>query len=551
MPIVTVPLKDVEQTITRPVIQQIIEQVRVNTGLKDSMKIFYPGDTGIMQSQGSSITSDNNNKAVFEASEILFVEVTEVPDEEELGINPMTRKDVPPIFLDGDVGFMLRPTTQRYNYTVNFIYQSKSKTSVTRWRTSMLTKLQQDARQWLLSFQYGMTIPDEYKDLITNIHKNREEVDPYGETLGDYLKRYCSDQTTIIGNQAGEEKELVFTKKDTRVVGQFDFGAIPDEPSYDQGQGLWSISFPFKFNWQKPAEIAANYPIAVHNAMLPDRFVIPKSTHYANAGENFNTVRDGFVADMERFEMNTVMDVSARVGGHLRLPYFDDHSFPPSITSYSPVFSALCGLDPDDPTRIIDLANDLDDWRLDPIILDYLLSERDKIVRPYESVFYLNYHNWNFRNNSDIWMDGSIMRSRNPLSLRDSHRVVFDICTSFSRMPFRVIDKLRANPKVFVKVIAAANEILGKLPALAALADRREITRSDFNYVYALVMGLSTGNLTGSLRPYYIDVGVNASVSALNPPRSFPEIDLRQVQESLHLKRHTGCVIAFSHIVSK
>lgn len=535
MPINTVPLTNVEQLISRPVIQAVIEQVKEFTRMKNSMKIFYPGDSGIMQSAGSDISSNGENKAIFESGEYIHIEVTERVDEDEVGINPLSRHDVTPVFYDKDVGFMLRATLQRTEVTINFKYQSKSKSTVQRWRSNMITRMQQDAKTNLHTYNYSIAVPRQYQELISAIHFNREDCAPYGQSLAEYIRQCATDQSTILSNQSGENVELAFAYQETRVVGQFDFSAIPDEPEYDQGLGIWSISFPYKFNYQKPAEIIANYPIIVHNYLLPDRYIIPvESQGQFEAGERSNTLRQGYARDMERFEMNVVMDRTSQVGGHLRIPYYDDHPFSPPVNGYCTLFTVLNSIDEDNPKKIANLLEDLDDYMIDPDVAEFMEREGKRMLIPFHSVFHLNYHLWGAMTSSGLVLKpGLVLEHEIDRDPRDCHRVRLDICAAIHRLPYDVIERLRTNPKVFTKIIASLNKVLAVQPFLSELAEKREISRKDFNYVYALHNGILNNNLKDPRGGYNYGAGIAASPTDLTPPRLFPEVDISKIRETM------------------
>lgn len=535
MPINTVPLTDVEQLISRPVIQAIIEQVKTFTRMKNSMKVFYPGESGIMQSAGSDILSNGENKAIFEAGEYIHIEVTEKIDEDEIGINPLSRQDTPSVFYDKDVGFMLRATLQRVEVTVNFKYQSKSKSTVQRWRSNMITRMQQDAKTNLHTYNYSIVVPRPYQELIRAIHFNREDCRPYGQSLSEYLKMCSTDQSTLISNQDGSSIDLAFAHQDTRVVGQFDFSAIPDEPEYDQGLGIWSITFPYKFNYQKPAEIIANYPVLVHNYLLPDRYIIPvRSQGQHEAGESGNVQRNGYVRDMERFEMNSVMDRTSQIGGHLRIPYYDDHPFPPPVSGYGTLFTLLNSIDEDRPKQICDLREDLDDYMIDPDVFTFMEQEGQNILHPFRSIFHLNYHRWGMMSSTGLKIDkGLVLSHEDDRDPRDCHRVRLDVCVAVHRLPYEAIERLRKNPKTFVKVIASINRVLAVQPFLQVLAERRELSTKEFNYLFALHNGILNNNLKDPNGGYYYGEGMAASSSALTAPRNFPEVDIGKIKETM------------------
>jgi hypothetical protein len=89
------------------------------------------------------------------------------------------------------------------------------------------------------------------------------------------------------------------------------------------------------------------------------------------------------------------------------------------------------------------------------------------------------------------------------MCIRDS-RIRLSLVTDISYLDSDAIRRLRNNPKVFVKIIGALNELLKNHPDFNNLGDLNRISEFHFSETYRILTGYRPGN-----NNYQINPGVN------------------------------------------
>mgnify|MGYP007069468258 CR=1 FL=1 len=507
MPNLSVTLPESGQSVTRPVIFEIIKQVEEITKIDVSSKVFFPGETQRMQTPGTSIDSTNERFAIFNTDRITFVEVEEDYDKEALATTAITRQEHIPIFHDQSLRVKVTPIYAKTLVTINFTYRCPSKTEAERWRADMRIRISQMRDINLHDITYHYPVPLEYLLILKMIYDKRESNEAYGQSFQEYVYSMSNQRLKLVSDLVGKDTRIVVPETQTRIVGMFDFDGMPNKIERDETNGVYTIAFSYKFEYEKPIGCNMKYPVMVHNQLLP-----PNLIEFTNDAYDLDKVNKSFPLSlyaMNSFESDTVMNGAVNTNYVLRLPEYDDFRLNQFHTGTGSVFIALCEVDQDKKT----LCNlkELGDIALDEDILKFIQdSEYPYLSKLYQSILHVDlYRNEFLTEMRTLTVNSQLdISAINLLDLRNQHRIRFSIVCDLTLLSKSAIDRLKNYPKAFVKIIAAINELLKNHPDFVNMGNKNRITALDFNAVYQALTGFPLNN--GSVinqNQYYGNLG--------------------------------------------
>jgi|JFJP01.1.fsa_nt_gi hypothetical protein len=508
MPKVAVTLSNIDQTVTRPVIYSIIEQLQTITKIKKNSLIIYPGDSGINATPGSTIETDKNNEALFNASNIVHIEVTIEHDENSIDTTDAFGIHTYPIFKDSNLKVYITPIYSKVNVVINFTYNTPSKTEAQRWRDDLRIKLSQMRDVNLHSVDYSYTLPLSYLVLLKHIHTLRENIAGYNETFTEYLMLNSVNTLTLITDTSGIDTSLTIAEKQSRIVGLYDFAPLPDIPEKDNDKSIWKVNFNYKFSFDKPVSAAMIYPITVHNQSLPVRYV-----DFNEDDINLNRKNLVTLNDLRYFEYDSIYNRIMPDKLFIRIPEFDDFKIDQLIKGSGTVFLALCELNLDNPKLLLNL-DELGEVCLDKDILDFIRAgEYRYICKPQHSILHLSL----YRNNGLLEYESISCNSdldiymRAEPDIRKQYRVRLSIMCDLSLLSMESLIRLKKYPKAFTKIISGINELLAVHPDMNKLSDKRYIENYELSVIYRLLTGSALNQSGGLGSGHYFGSGMSAS----------------------------------------
>lgn len=511
MPRVSTTLSDTEQTVTRPIVYSVIGQIMDITKIRSDAIIMFTGDSNVYSSAGSTIDSDKNKEALFSASNILHVDVTYDQNDEDINTMDAYGMYTYPIFNDRKLDVTISPIYNKIDVTISFSYRTTSKTEAIRWRNDIRMRLTQMREVNLHSIDYSYSIPLPYLVLLKEIHTLRENIAGYNETFTEYIKLHGSDAITLMSDISGNDISLTLAETQSRIVGIYDVDPIPEKPEKNSDESIWTVSFNYKFTYDKPIAASMKYPITVHNQPLPLKYV-DFDEDSINLNRK-NLVKDHRLNDIGYFEYDEIYNRHIPDKYYLRLPEFDDYILDQLVKGSATVFVALSGMDKDSNNIILNL-NELGDVIIDKEILKFIVeSEYKYIHKPWHSILNISiYRDNGLLEYESVKCDKDLnLILRTKPDLRKQYRVRFSIICDINMLSDEAIRRLRDYPKAFVKIIGSINELLATHPDFNSLGDRNYITELEFSPLYRLLTGNMNNQSGGLGGNNYYGCGLGAS----------------------------------------
>lgn len=511
MPNLNVALPETNQSILRPIVIDIIKQVQEITKINPNTNIFYPGEIQKMLTAGSDINSKQDRFAIFNTARYNFIEVEEDFNYETLGTTSIDGRGNPTVFEDEKLGVYISPLYASNNVTINFKYRCPSKTEALKWRDDIRIRISQMRDINLHDITYHYLLPAEFLVLLKIIYEKRENLLPYNQSFEEYMVSHSTDRLTLIGDLVGNDARLAISEKQCRIIGMFGFEGLPDKAERDDATGTWSISFSYKFSFDKPLGCNIRFPIMVHNQLLPPAYVgyYNKSIDLDKINKQFGNSGSALFA----FESDTIMNTRVNPMPYIRIPEFDDYILKGVPHGTGSVIVALSEVDTTDKKSLLNLK-ELGSIVLDKDVLEFIQGiEYPYITKLYKSILHVSLYRNNeptYTNTIDCTNNLDI-KSLNELNLRNQHRIRISIVTDISLLTKEAIDRLRRYPKAFVKIIGAINELLRIHPDFNDLGNQELISNLDFNNVYAILTGMRYNNGSGESTGLYYNEGLRAN----------------------------------------
>lgn len=489
MPKVYTTLTNIDQTILRPAIYSILTEIQNITKIKKNALILFPGDSNVALSNGTAIESDKNKEALFNATNIVHIEIQYDHDEEDITSMDAYGRYSHPIFSDTNLNVYIAPIYSKVNITINFKYRTPSKLEALRWRDDLRMKISQMRDINIHKVDYSYTLPLMYLVVLKMIHTRREAIAGYGDTFNQYLEINGSNAITLMSDSAGNDLSLAIAETQSRIVGIYDFSPLPEKPEKDSENSLWTINFSYKFTIDKPIAATMQYPVMVHNQSLPLEYVdfIEDNINLSR----MNLYADGRLRNLNYFEYDSGFNKVLPDKLYIRIPEFDDYKIDQTIKSSGTILLALCELDMNDSKALLNL-DELGDIAIDPDIMTFIKeSEYLYITKPFFSILNISL----YRDDKlvdydaiDVDSDVNVRLNRDP-DFRRQHRIRLSIICDLTLLTLDAINRLKKYPAAFKKILASINELLAMHPDFKKLGDKGRVTELEYNTVFRLMTG--------------------------------------------------------------
>lgn len=468
MPIVSIPLLDVDQSITRPAVLDIVRQVKDITGIPQQAPVVYLGQ-GESRHQFGSTAGSKDDITQLASQRMVTVEVEERYDEGFFTANAGHRPEQHPDFIDQNLGVVVKPIYAVSEFDVNFIYRTPSRSEAIRWRNDAQFKASQMRDVNMHELTYHYLIPTACITLLQHIHTLREKQAPYGDTFEEYINERITTRSTEAVDMTGKHMRLTIRETQMRVQGVFDFQAQPEKQEKNSEAGSWEVRFVYKFSFSKPVASSVQYPIIVHNQLIDEKFipVTPVDHERVQAKMALSTNA------LHYFEAQSLQ---ARVAGEKTLKFYPPEdewqplALPPNTRQY---LSVLLEIDPANPLYLTNLT-ELGDYTIDPEIIAFLKAgEHFYLNKLHSSIMQVSlYRNEQlvrhdrFKINADL--DVVLLE---PSDLRCTYRLMLSFCSDITKVDYRAVRRIKPYPSVLQKLVRITRTNRGQLRKLLPYLD--------------------------------------------------------------------------------
>lgn len=477
MPLYSLPLEEIVESIQRPVAINVLRDLLTQMSLPEDSKLMFKGRGNQFFYEGSDYFNKRyiNDHNRYEGDSLTYVEFEEEDNDKTLLSTSVWRPEQRAVFNDPKLGILIWPSLVSKHATLSITLTGTEK-QVERWRAVLKRKTAQGVIDLNHVVTYHYPIPMYYMIALIEAHKLRESNAGYGDELGDYLKKHFIDSYTVITNPGGKGSLFVIKENQLPIQGYFDFGDNPPKEEKENDSTLFSLTFDYHYWYDRPETMSMKMPLTIHNQAIPPKFIktnrIPFELDYiVKTGSYSQLAFDHF-----RFTNIKTSAVSRRPG--VPIPYFDDWlgdcKAPPG---YETLTRPLIKQRPEMPNRVVDLQG-LGYWQINPIAQKYLRDTCSKTNKPYSNLFLIGlYEKDQYRDLStlkllpDLTMECSV-----PLEPREYYHMTLSLLMDISRLNDEGRDDLLKHPCIFVYWLSLiAPELVTKY-ALEKFLEQCELT---------------------------------------------------------------------------
>lgn len=507
MPKILLTVPETNESVTRPIVLDITRQLFDITGISHGTSIFYPGDLEKTMQPGSSFGHTGDiNTLPFSAR--VSVEVEEIYEMDKIGTTATMRPENLFIFRDDRIETLIKPAYSATDVVLSFKYRAVDKVTATRWRDDIRAKISMMRDVYLHDITYHYLIPPEFLVILKEIHTLRETVDGYGETYDDYFRANATQRASVLTTLAGTRGAWGISEKQMRIVGWFDFEGGPELGSREDEGDTWTISFSYKFKYDKPIACVMFYPLMIHNQLIGQKYRPSEGVY-----EVENHVRSYSLSALHFNEFEKGKRIQNIQKG-IAIPAYDEFIPGNVVTSTIRLFTALTSVD--ETSNVLMNMCELGDIELHPEIIKFMVTEAPYMSKSYDSIFSLSlYQSVDLLDDNMVKIDSALnVSSVNTLSLRSYYHIRLSIVSNLFLLKKEALDRLRENGVVLGLILEMIDPTLRGKGLLPTIIGSRGNTDNNGN-------NTRTDNIANGSITINIDGTVNHSPNNSNNDGSY------------------------------
>jgi hypothetical protein len=494
----------VRESVTRPVVFDIARQLQEWTGLGPTNILFY-GDGDVAAQPGSTIDDEASFNRTAGQS-FWRVKVKEEHRRDWLLATAVHQTEQAEIFYDEALSVYMRPVYSPTLLTFDFECRVSDVNSASKWYDEFRARVSTGRFSRTHVINYSYLIPEKYIPLLEHIHMLRESQAGYGEDLETYLSNHFTANVTKSATLAGTQERYAVVEQQGRIMGQFDFDELPDEPSKEGDGSTYTQTFSYKVYFDCPIATAMDYPVLVHNQLIDEHYLMyqPKDDL-----QTFESRSPRSATALGAFEVDRLARPTVKSG--LRLPEFHEF-YPRSVPNHTlQVLSALVGVenpaDNPDNRKIMNFSEIDEKWEFRPEFLNHLKFDYKYLHKYGESLVNVTvYDNHMPLHYSQFFVDKDLNITLNfDPDLRRTYYVRLALVTDPSVLSRAAQDRARENAEGLILLGAAMCPDLVKNKMLPpVLGDTNYITRAEAEKFYKRIRQCTGTHQAGLLADHAI-----------------------------------------------
>ena len=424
----------VEETITRPILVIVTEDIKKILGLSKDIYTQYDNKDQIVKKKNrlGEIQGDNTAK-----DEMIFIEYEEdSEDTKETSLIPM-RPDFFPYYKDDDVDASVMPIQHRRQLVIKFkfVTKSKSKAYALTNKVRLLTSNEGYYRRHRL--EYLVSLPNFIEQLLTHIYNlkyNRiEDKIPFEEYLENTMDIRADFTNTLDGD--GKKSRIGIRDLQTEVPGYVLDDLYNLKPEYEEDTAYWGFEFNYGLIYEKPVTLLVKYPVLIYNQLI-DPFFRSFIEDGWREKNNINPPMTARSRDaIELFEEDRIF-MPKNNNYYLTLPDFDNEQLPRVEYYISRMFSVMSIIDENDPTLLFNIQ-DIPKIKFKDSVLKFIINQdRKYVTEKLKSMFYIELYKNDKRDfgNKLILSEDGTLRSSKPLEYEYIYRVMFNVINDLTML---------------------------------------------------------------------------------------------------------------------
>ncbi len=497
MPRIILTVPETIQSVMRPIVLDIARQVFEVTGIDEKTPIFFPGETEKTFQPGSSIANPGNDVVNFPFYERVSIDVVEEYEADRLMSTAIYRPENKFLFRDDSLETYIKPAYSSQLTTINFKYRSRDKTRAMKWRDDIRARVAIMRELYMHQITYHYLIPPQYLVILNEIHRMREKVAGYGDDYEKYFREHITPHASLLSNMSGSKEAWGISETQARIVGRFDFEGTPEEGAKEDEGSTWTITFGYKFTYDKPIACVMSYPLMIHNQLMSIKYRPSKPAYELDQ----NKISYSYSAKLlHHFEKGKT---HLGIPEGFAIPVFDEFIPSEVLPDTMRIFTTLVSIDVNDPNYLFSML-DLGIIKLDPAIIEFMKGEAPFMTTPYNSIFTLSlYERYSLLDANKLTIDvGLDVYSNMVLNFRNYYHVRLGLVTDLNMLSPAAMERLRRGGEALMLILETLDpgmkkrgqlpKYIGEVQGSTALANKL-VSRADMKTV-TFIINTNTGS---------------------------------------------------------
>jgi hypothetical protein len=388
MPRAVTTLPENYDSVTRPVVLDVVRLLKNALRLDAAVEVVFPGGSETVAQDGSLIDGTRQVNQYGHNTRIK-VEIQERAIEDRILTMAVQQDEHRPVFADPLLGVFIRPIYSMSEIQVSFQVRFQSRTEAQRFRDDTLLRCANLRNETPLQMNYHYTLPIQHLHMLKAVHALREAQAGYGESLDVWVANHLDARATNLTTLIGTYPTLAIPEHQIHNWGAFSsFVASEDSAEKENESGKWVINFSYRFQYDKPIACRAEWPLVIHNQLIDTPWanepnasgtqVDPwRQTHYGSATREAMDVLSGLYDDPCAVPYQQAV-----------IPAYDEWAAKQIRPDTVSMIQILIGVSPQDLHEVVDLR-DLPDVQIDPEVLAFMATESPYMTTYGNSVFHV------------------------------------------------------------------------------------------------------------------------------------------------------------------
>lgn len=380
MSIMMVPLTEVDNSISRPVIYEIARQIMERTNIPPDIRINFKDQAESVFQPGSETNAAPYTAPALAGDSQLYIDAIETPMLEMITTEDVAKDNThPPLFNDDALGIVVMPIKKQMDVVITFRFKSNSRTFADRWKNDIWARIANQRDLDMHTVKYRYPFPEQYVQLLKYFHALREKVAGYNEDFDTYFNNHCDQTLTSVSNLSGSIATIQKPETQTRILGWFDFQGEPEKANKDAESSTWTTEFSYRFKYEKTTHAVLRFPVAIHNQMVDSRLFGRMQKLLEEKKLSYSKITEAALF----FETAQGLDrLMVRKPKQMRIPAHDTIAYTQYVPHTHTLCSVLVELDP--KSDILFNLEDMEHFGFNSDVLDYIRAEGYKwMTKPY------------------------------------------------------------------------------------------------------------------------------------------------------------------------
>lgn len=421
-------LHGLEETITRPMLVSVVEDIKKLLGLRKDVDVIFNVKDNIIKQKTSTGNVIGNNSVKGDRISIEYEETVEDVSGKRL---TSARPDFAYIYQDEEIGSWIMPIYNSRKMNISFTYSNKSKSKIFSISNKLSLYTSSDGYDQLHDIEYAYIIPNFVNKLLMEINnlKNTRLVDKL--TLEQYIDQHFDDRVDFANTLDGDigKTELAIQEAQVDIEGYILDDVDGIKPEYDDSTGYWNIRFNYEYVYEKPLSLLLHYPLLVYNHVINKFF---RDFHNEKPKYSKNAIRTGRARELYNIidrqqDVNDPLTLKHREQ-YLRIPEADKVTLPFINRVYLRLCSIMVQVDEDNKKSLFNIK-DVPGLKFKERYLEYLIQNREYISKECECIFYFEL--WNMTNkdysNKILLDEQGELTTMYDMDIKGAYRVTINI----------------------------------------------------------------------------------------------------------------------------